>query len=159
MNERNGYLIWYTNQKDGVVTTKGGRVPAFRHVAHLRRYACRRHLVLMRERPLLHDLDKLQLWLGRPRQTSVDCVVFLSAWNLFVDVASSVRERKFLLAQKQTKRIYMKLFWGNNLPAVTPVGKRYVPRWSKREMEVMQNILGIGLSVFRNRLISIRGIR
>jgi len=32
-----------------------------------------------------------------------------------------------------TQKIYNKLFWGSNLPAVTPKGRYYEPIWPRRE--------------------------
>lgn len=35
--------------------------------------------------------------------------------------------------------VYDKLFWGNNLPSVTPEGKHYTPKWSKNEIAFLEN--------------------
>jgi hypothetical protein len=44
--------------------------------------------------------------------------------------------------------IYDKLFWGNNLPLITPEGERYLPEWSADEVQSLAQILASGLDLF-----------
>ena len=144
-----GYLIWYSNNHDGVVVQLGGTVPSFRSPALLHDYAAAHQIVIAEEEPMLHDLDCIEAWLCTPTISSViDCDAFLAAWNLFGDISVSVNGN-FDRDHKKTQNIYDKLFWGNNLPAITPPGKHYTPIWSDEELQVLREVLANGLQLFR----------
>jgi hypothetical protein len=145
-----GYLIWFSNEEDGVVVAPNGTAPAFRDLAALQAYADSQHLDLLIEEPILHDLDNVAAWLARPVH-AIDCDVFLTAWNLFADLAASTGAG-FAPDDERTRQIYEKLFWDNNLPSMTPPGERYVPRWSAAERRTLRAVLGSGLALFRGRV-------
>lgn len=46
--------------------------------------------------------------------------------------------------------IYEKLFWGNNLPTVTPAGKTYVPVWTQNELERLRSVMAYGIDNFHS---------
>jgi hypothetical protein len=77
--------------------------------------------------------------------------LLLDAWNLFGDVARSVGVP---LDDRSAERhtLYDKLFAANNLPAVTPPGERYEPRWSESELAGLREVLAEGIQVFRAAL-------
>jgi hypothetical protein len=100
------------------------------------------------EEPLVHDLDIVVSWLGHPNTEKVDCSAFHAALNLFDDLSSSV-SGKFDLSRKQTRKIYDKLFYGLNLPSGTPRRKQYVPSWTEPEVRTLQQVLTVGLDLFR----------
>lgn len=124
------YLIWYTNDRDGVVVDSTGLIPTFRDIDSLAIYAENIGLYVEKEEPTLHNLDLLKYWLENPNQATIVCDDFLAIWNLFTDVASSVLDIEFDRDIQKTKSIYNKLFWGNNLPSLTPKGKYYNPIWT-----------------------------
>lgn len=153
------YLLWCTDisddgtDPDGVVLDETGFILTFRHVDDLRAEAARRGFRVepgMNQEPL--DLDALERWLASARKTTVDCETFLNAWNLFSDLATTVQGRTAHTDGQREGRIYDKLFWGNNLPALTPPGKHYEPIWSKSEVGKMRNVLKKGTGLFRARL-------
>ena len=43
---------------------------------------------------------------------------------------------------------YDKLFWGCNLPPVTPPGERYVPRWRPDELADLRRVMRAGLDLW-----------
>ena len=101
--------------------------------------------------PILLNLDVVAKWIKikkMKRARQVDCVQFLNAWNLFADLSKSINGN-FDSNQDHTQKIYSKLFWGNNLPAITPEGRFYVPLWSRQELEIMHQVLKQGLLMFR----------
>jgi len=147
------FLIWYSDDKDGVFVDPDGSVPSFKDATSLSRYAAVRDLGVDTEGPILLDLDVVREWLERKDVGLIDPHSFNGAWNLFADVSRSVNGR-FDTNQKLTRKIYNKLFWGCNLPSVTPVREQYHPAWTKRELEIMHNVLSSGLQVFRS---SVRG--
>jgi len=151
LNHIDGYLIWFSNDVDGIVTQPDGAVPSFRDQNALRAYATLQQLDLDAMEPLLHDLDVVAGWLDRPLSAKVDCDALLTAWNLFGDLASSING-DFDLDRERTQLVYEKLFWGNNLPAVTPPGKHYTPEWSDDELLLIREILHYGLMLFRTHV-------
>ncbi len=142
------YLIWYTDEQDGVVTDSDGKVPCFRSTDDLLRYAESLNLPIEIEGAILHDLDVVAKWSKKEGVDSIDCRTFLAAWNLFDDVSRSVGS-SFDADHELAEKIYDKLFWGNNLPSITPEGKSYHPAWTKRELHTMKEVLEGGLSLFR----------
>lgn len=69
------------------------------------------------------------------------CRVIIDGWNFLEDLA-----RTFGLADEIEKlhstllnRIYHKMFYGINLPSVTPEGKSYSPLWEHEEIFLLRN--------------------
>ena len=145
------YLIWFSNDQDGLITEPDGTVPSFPDHISLLAYASAHHLAIDPMPPVPHDLDAIVSWLRRPLLGDIDCDNVLSVWNLFGDLARSVGG-SFDRDHKRSRRIYEKLFWGNNLPAVTPPGKHYTPIWSDEERLILQEILKEGLLLFRRHV-------
>jgi hypothetical protein len=53
------------------------------------------------------------------------------------------------ISSKRAGKIYDKLFFANNLPAVTPRGASYEPIWSEGEIELLSRIYRFGLAELR----------
>lgn len=130
------FLLWFTNDRDGVVTDNAGLVPSFATEAELLVFATREGVLVSEDSPTLHDLDIVRDWLADPRLHDVDCVAMLNVWNLFMDVARStpVLGAPFSDAESKLDAVYEKVFFGNNLPAITPPGEAYYPAWSPTEI-------------------------
>lgn len=149
LDDTDGYLIWYSNDHDGVVVQSDGAVPSFGSLALLHTYAAAHQIVIKEEEPGLHNLDRVETWLNTPTLSSdIDCADFLADWNLFGDISASTNG-SFDHDQKLTQDIYEKIFYGNNLPAMTPPGKHYTPIWTEAEITLMWKILSDGMSLFR----------
>jgi len=151
LHAEESYLVWISNERDSVVVDTGGFVPSFRDLTVLRHYANLNHLNIENREPVLHDLEWITTW----RVTlveSADCVKAINAWNLFGEVAASIPKAGIAfrkLADSQIVRpIYDKLFWGNNLPSMTPKGKRYIPEWSQEELQSLAHLMTAGLELF-----------
>ena len=145
------YLIWFSGEPNGVITDTDGKVPCFLSTKDLLSYASSLNLSVETEEPILFDLDILDSWLKAKDNEAVDCKIFLDLWNLFDDVSHTVSSN-FDTNRKLTAKIYDKLFWGSNISVITPVGKSYEPIWTKRELKVMREVLGVGLSIFREKI-------
>jgi hypothetical protein len=145
------YLIWISNEKDSVVAEGGGLVPTFKHIDSVQAYSEVNQYSLEREEPVLHDLDWVAAWTKAP-DAPVDCRKALAAWNLFSDMAKSVNERGIAFNQldSQFPSIYDKLFWGSNLPSMTPSGRHYEPEWSQDELATLAEVLSAGLAMFES---------
>jgi hypothetical protein len=144
-------LLWFSDEEDGVFTEAPGRVLSFATEARLLSFTDRHGLPVAEEGPILHDLDAVQRWTTDPRAETLDCRDALAAWNLFMDVASSlpVEGAAFVRADSELNLIYEKVFWGNNLPAVTPEGERYEPLWTEDEVSHLAGLLSRGFELFR----------
>ena len=153
LDNRDGYLIFFYDEPDpdGFVTDERGRVSCFLNTEDLLRYASASNLTVDAEDPRLLNLDILVAWLESKDADTVDCKTFLEAWNLFDDFSKTIGGN-FDADQKKTQKIYNKLFWGNNLPAVTPEGEHFEPIWTKRELKIMREVLGEGLSLFKEKI-------
>lgn len=46
---------------------------------------------------------------------------------------------------KTSNRLYDKLFFGSNIPGVTPPGEFYRPAWSRRELRKLHQVFERGL--------------
>ncbi|MBV9791394.1 MAG: hypothetical protein JOZ51_24575 [Chloroflexi bacterium] len=151
LDHRDGYLLWFSNDVDGLITTPDGMVPSFGALPGLQAYASLAQLDLQEDAFLLYDLDVVAAWLRQPLETELDAEELLNAWNLFTDLAASVNS-SFEENRALTQPVYEKLFWANNLPSVTPAGKQYIPVWSDDELRVMQEVLSHGLDLFRTHV-------
>lgn len=143
------YLIWAENGPDSVITNSTLQIPTFTDISELQIYAQSNGYTLQLGQPGLHDLDWVATWCANSN-AEINCDQALAAWNLFADVASSVGDagRKFNVADASAKTVYQKVFWGNNLPSVTPKGRRYIPEWSDNERLKLKAVLSQGLKLF-----------
>lgn len=66
------------------------------------------------------------------------CSVLLDGFNFLSDIIYSLSESDGGDKPKLSKCIYDKLFFGCNLPSVTPENKTYNPMWSKLEIKEMR---------------------
>jgi hypothetical protein len=151
LNAENRYLIWISNGKDFVAADAAGLVQTFENTASVQAYAELNHYSLESEEPVLHDLDSVVAWTKAPG-VPVDCRNALAAWNLFADVARSIQGRgiAFDHLDAQSPSIYEKLFWGDNLPSISPKGRHYVPEWSPGELATLAEVLSAGLELFES---------
>ena len=152
LNRRNIYLIWYSDELDGIILGADNKLLTFPNQNLLRAFAKKHKIVLENQEPTLHNLNIIQNWLQNPTW-KVDCFEFLLAWNFFTDVSTSL-DAKFKGNRKSMIRnmVYDKLFFGNNLPSITPVGKTYFPKWSVVEIAVLSSILADGLKLLKRNL-------
>ena len=143
------YLLWYSDRIDGVDIDANGYVPVYSQAADLVEFATTRRIMVRRETMALHDLDSIQRFIVG--ELYVDCEQLLSAWNLFTDIANSTGEKglSFGRLDKLNNEIYDKLFWGNNLPAVTPEGEKFSPKWKLEEIEELVEVSKVGMAMFR----------
>lgn len=154
LNGKDSYLIWYSDEKDGVFVDSDGFVPSFSDIDSLLRYAQEHGLSVDAEEPNLLNLDILSKWLEEKGVDHIECNAFNNAWNLFADMSHSI-DGGFDPDQKLTLEIYNKLFWGCNLPSVTPEGEPYRPAWTKRESKIMHEVLSSGRQMIRRSVRSV----
>ena len=140
LHESAGYLIWFTDEEggveDGVVTSPEALLQIFRSQSDAEIQARNLNILLSEENPAFYDMTVISDWVDTPAAETVDCSAFDNAWNMFGDIALSTGSA-FDADRTQTRRIYQKLFWGCNLPSVTPPGQRYGPLWDTEEIEAL----------------------
>jgi hypothetical protein len=97
---------------------------------------------LANQEPIHMDVDEVFKALAalRPLRALSErkCEILLNGWNLLRDmyrsIPSNASEPRFDRG-KVVQKAYDKLFWGNNLPAVTPPGRSYSPLYSSQELQ------------------------
>lgn len=150
---RDEYLIWYSNDCDGVYLDPDGHVPAFVSTDQLISYGRVHGLSLVTGDDLvLLDLDYVDRFTRDTSSLHVDCNETLNAWNLFGDFARSLGSsgNHFIDHDQAADRFYEKIFHGCNLPAMTPEGQEFQPIWSADEIRSIQELLRVGFSLFRS---------
>jgi hypothetical protein len=151
LDGRTVHMLW-TSDEDGFndhVLVNDGRVVSFADLESLRRYAREQELLLDPDDPSHVDLDAAAEWLrsgGEP-----DVVVLLNAWNLSWDVGNAIGGG-FEHRGEALDAIYDKLFFGNNLSAMTPPEKRYEPEWSADELKALRATIRQGVALVRTAL-------
>src|ERR1019366_6100427 len=144
LGEMERYVLWFTGEIDGVLTDGDGHIAAFLSAKAATIFANDRKLQVAPESSALVDLR----WIQENSLTpdNIDSVNALNAWNFFADVAASLPDKgaPFIAQDRRLNATYDKLFWGNNLPSVTPAGECYEPAWSGEEVVEMQALLRYG---------------
>ena len=152
------YLIWQTDATtdgpDRVIVDRSGRIATFPSEVAARTFAAARGEPAAEEDPVTYDLDRVVAWCRHPDAMTVDCEVILDTWNLLLDLPRSPAEAEnvFARAEAAAGDLYEKLFFGNNLPAVTPRGASYGPQWSADEITRLSEVLQLGLADLTGRL-------
>lgn len=154
LDDNEWWLLWYSNDTDGLWVDEEGSIPAFDSLSALERFADSKGIELGLDKGDMLDLPLIERWLHDPRPRQIECNAFLGAWNLFSDVARSIGS-ELPDGSDLANKCYDKLFWGNNLPAVTPPGKHYEPIWDAVEADYLRTLLGSGLTLLRSRLTDI----
>jgi hypothetical protein len=98
--------------------------------------------------PVLIDLDEMFRVLAALRENRASskqtCQALLEGWNALEDMSRAVdiSVTGDALYQKEALRsAYDKLFYGNNLPAITPPNRSYAPLFTSEERKSMRMYL------------------
>ncbi len=147
---RDGYLISFLGEPDdGCVVDSEGKIPGFQNQKSAILFASTLEIPIVEKELSLDNIDLAQIWVNNKRLRAIDCDNLLTVWNFLDDVSVSVNGN-FDSKKKRTSKIYDKIFFGNNLPAITPKGESYEPIWSKAERDVIREVLSLGFEIFRN---------
>lgn len=156
LDARHYLVIWFDGDPEGVEMTPAGKIIAFKAFDDLASYCHANGLAPLVDDGAQLNLDSIAAWCKRPSEDSVDCRLFLDASNAFTDVARSDKAVNctFIGDADLYIPVYDKLFWGCNLPAVTPPGQRCTPTWSRQEVSALAHVLRTGLDDIRSRLMT-----
>ncbi|PSR52364.1 hypothetical protein AHMF7605_01910 [Adhaeribacter arboris] len=164
------YLIWIykldyiEDEPEEIVLNERGRIPIFRSESDLAKYATAKNLRIENEEPILHNLDAVEAWLQEP-DDQPDCEDCLTAWNLFTDVAYSLKLTfNGDKLSRLRNRIYDKLYWGNNIFVGDPIlghpsGEFYFPEWTPAEISKLTKILRQGFKLFKRYIVEAKIIQ
>ena len=153
LNKQIRFLIWYSDELDGLLTDSiNNKILAFRDEKEAIEFAKSKGIKIQQEEPALYNLDNVQE-LVKGKNQDLDCNTLLSTWNLFTDAVTTLNV-EFVGNKKDkiTNKIYDKLFYGSNLPAITPNGKEYTPLWTKSELTKMTEVMDEGIRILNNNL-------
>ncbi|MEO5877731.1 MAG: hypothetical protein ABIS86_09110 [Streptosporangiaceae bacterium] len=146
-------LVWFCEdaEPDGVIVNDG-RLVSHADLDGLYDYARVTGLRLVDDTELSWvDLDAIAFWTVVGDEVEPDCVELLNAWNLFSDAAHSLGV-PLQVRSAALDQVYDKVFWGNNLPMMTPVGESFEPTWSDAELLMLRETMNRGLDVIRQGL-------
>lgn len=144
------FLVWYTDDVDGVLLDESKRIATFRSPSAVQAYMENLGLNLVDGTPEVYDFDRIAGWVEEPGAESIDCVGMLNAWNVLADTTNTLSCKLF--EPRGANLVYDKLFWGNDLEVLTPPGEHYEPMWSAAEVGILAGVLSAGLSALRTAI-------
>jgi hypothetical protein len=157
LDGRRLHIVWHTNDKDGLVRLASGKIASFGDEGAVHAFCRSSGISLMPNRLGGYDFDAIETWCHRPTAESVDPVAFLNIWNMLEDALGFKLTVKAVpnlseISLGKVRKIYDKLFFGNNLPTMTPPGKSYEPIWAQDEVEIMSRLYRFGLTELRSNI-------
>jgi hypothetical protein len=147
LNGADVFLLWYEDERDSFARTTDGRLLVGSSLDDLTAEAADLGVELEESRTV-YDLDQLRAWCRRPIAEGIECRTFLDAWNFFDDLAGlhTAPGTEYAQLSREAAAYYDKLFWGSNLPSVTPPGERFDPSWSAAELGAVVRVFEAGLA-------------
>ncbi len=133
------YLIWHNDDKDkDVVEIRNNKILTFDTLESAEKFVgedceCWEY-----------NFSELERFIST-HDKNFDCKIILNFWNILNDIVYSFGEKIPDERTRRSDRCYNKLFWGNNLPAVTPAGKHYTPVFTRKERKNIRRILSYGI--------------
>lgn len=139
--------IWKTDEADEF-ETDGRCLLVFNSINEAKHYLEGKGLNFSSDEAVVYDLDG---FLKEVNFEEPDPKTVLYFWNMFSDMARGLG-LEFSGDGKKVNKIYEKLFFGNNLPTVTPEGESYTPVFSDREKKIIESIISEGVSLAKSQL-------
>ncbi len=154
LDARAAFVAWSSAEPDGFLRDAAGRLLAAQTMAALATAVRLRGAALEEDEPSEFDFDRLRAWCAAPDAAAVDCPGFLNAWNFFDDLAGlhAGADTPYARLSRAAAGCYDRLFWGNNLPAVTPAGERFEPAWTAAELAEIRGVMAAGLEMLAAEL-------
>lgn len=152
--ERIQYFTLWGEEADDIdrYVIDDGRLVYWKSLSELESYIAKQGISLRElggQEMFKLDLDKVAHWVKHPTK-HIEPNMFNDAWNFAGDLEATIPfgfKKNDL--QKETLKIYNKLFWGLNLPAVTPKGRYYVPTWKHREVLILRDVMRDAIAGFK----------
>lgn len=153
LNQKDGYLIWYSDETDGLLTDESGKVISFNSKQQLLEFAFNINITIQPDEPEFHNMDLVNEWIKENDPMLINFSAFNGIWNLWTDIANSTG-RSFYQDKVSTDEIYDKLFWSCELPTANPEDRRYYPEWTERELITMKELFSGGMAMFQETLVT-----
>jgi len=154
LNYQSHYAIWCSDNDGGnYLVSKEDIILYFLSKTELKTYAKTNNIKIEKEIPILHNLDKVRIWLHNIK-SEINCSNFLAAWNLFDDITSSVTVSKKMdkLINHSYYEIYNKLYSGSNIMVSRKSNRRYYPEWDVSEKQIIKKIMQGGFKLVKGKL-------
>ncbi len=148
------FVVWHSEERDGFVREEAGRLRAACTSEALTATAGVRSVVPVKSEPIEYDFDRVRAWCAAPEVAGVDHAAFLDAWNFFDELAGlhDGADTPYTRLSRGAAECYDKLFWGSNLPAVTPPRERFELAWQADELIELRRVLEAGLGLLESEL-------
>jgi hypothetical protein len=151
INKKEYYCVWYCDDKDGFLTDRN-KIMVFDSEKLLLDYCKDNNIQINEDELTCFSLDNALNWLEE-KKFDIDSDYFLNFWNHISDLAYSVGENFYGDSKEaQINKVYDKLFFGNNLPAITPENKKYYPTWDLSEINLLVKIVHDGIRIIKTYL-------
>lgn len=152
LNKKDSYLIWFSDETDGVVTDPSGKALSFDSKEELLEYALKNNLEIVSEEPELHNLDLVSEWIKVNDPELINFSQFNNIWNLWTDISHSTG-KGFDEDKESAEMIYDKLFWSCTLPTGKSDNEEYIPEWTEDELRDMRELFLRGIDMFTGTVI------
>lgn len=148
LHGRNHLFIWYCDHTDGVVKNDAGKVITFASEHDVGRYLEQLGSYLQDQDEVPdYDFDEVAGWCASPDAEAIDCSDFLNTWNILVDlIGKPAGPFAFREANRRLDDIYDTLFWGNNLPSITPEGEYFTATWADEDVQEIARLFKAGIA-------------
>jgi len=157
LNEKKKILIQTidSSEVDSFFLNKNGKISLFESVECLKDFAEKKVIPINLEENHVLNLDYIKKFsIVKDGEIEIDCEEVLHAWNFFDDICNTLNlpfERK--VRDALTDKIYDKLFFGNNIPAIKPDDvPDYIPIWIPEEEKRLSEVLSNGMWVFKSNI-------
>lgn len=154
LQNRDAYLIWYSDETDGVLTDSSDKIISFDTKEQLLEYALKVKIDIKSEILELHNIDLVSEWIKANDPEKINFTEFNNIWNLWTDIANSING-SFYQDSFAIDKIYDKLFWSCDLPTASAEDNRYFPEWTEDELATMKELFSNGINMFQQSLVSL----
>jgi hypothetical protein len=152
------YVLWTSGDEDELnrdrVLVDDLGVVWFNEIQDLLNYVDEHELALF-QRSVEHSIDIDAGVSALSESEHLNCSAVMGAWNMSWDFANGTMA-DFEQRSDEHDAIYDKLFFGCNLPAMTPPGEHFVPEWDEDELDLLRRTIDQGVSLIRASLLSPR---
>lgn len=147
-------VVWYSADVDGFLRDRAGRMVVARTPEGLAAAARAAGIELEDDESTDFDFDRIREWCVAPDPAAVDCAAFLNAWNFLDDLSGlhAGADTPYTRLSRAAEGPYDALFRGNNLPALTPPGERFVPAWTAEDVAAIRGVMAAGVELLSAEL-------
>lgn len=153
-------LIWHTDDvgssPDRFELLDPFSIACFHDRVGLLRFAESNNIeeIVDEDNPVLADIDAAQEWAISPTSSKDDCHNALGVWNMFIDLCATMPDKCSALKDEidSASEVEQKLFFGSNLPSITPEGECYEPHWEAEDKQILRSVFANGAEALRRSI-------